>query len=100
MQQYPETIVIGGAIWKVKFSNVIEGKKSLLGLCDPAIKTLHIRKNQGEDETFSTFMHEVLHGFENEYDLKIPHRTIYKLEKPLAEFFQMNCLDLLTILEG
>lgn len=35
-------------------------------------------------EAYETLWHELLHSIEYEYEIKIPHELIYKLEKPLA----------------
>ncbi len=61
-----------------------------MGLCDPEKRVIYIRLGQPHSETFNTFIHEVLHAFEAEYDVDVPHETVYTLERALSDFLLTN----------
>jgi hypothetical protein len=54
------------------------------GHCDPDMRLIEIRDNLSSKVMVETFVHEFLHAVEHEYNLKIAHKLIYVLEKPLA----------------
>ena len=94
IRDYPRTWLIHHCIWHLKFKRSVdenhEKNKDTLGLCDPSSQTLYIRLNQVPRETLETFIHEVLHAFEEEYEVQLGHRVINKLEKAIADFILNN----------
>lgn len=54
------------------------------GETDPNTRTITLWHDQKPRAMLGTWIHEYLHAVEFEYDLKIPHRIIHKLEKPLV----------------
>lgn len=89
----PRQLVIKGAHWNVVLTrtlNVCEGEQ-ILGLCDPSLRTITIDKKQTPKQQWSTFMHEVLHALEFEYQVPISHKIIEKIEGPLGDFVKDNC---------
>ena len=99
VRKYPKMIVVREVPWRVRFCRKVPDGPDLLGLCDPASQTIYIKLKQKPKDTFMTFVHEVLHIFENEYDFDIPHKIIEQLEKPIAEFMAENwdlMLDMLV----
>jgi len=87
---YPRHIVIYKNIWDVKFSRgLIDGCD--LGQCDEALELLEISlKQKNRKELLKTFIHEVLHGIEKEYEIILGHDVINKLEDPLANLLLEN----------
>lgn len=83
---YPKEIVVGGAVYRVKFVRKIPGIEfdGLAGVACPSSKIIYIVLGQTPEERFSTFWHEVLHAIEFETEKKIPHKTIYALEAHLS----------------
>jgi len=45
-------------------------------------------------ELFRTYVHEVLHAFEDESDFEIDHPIVDRLELWITDFFISNFLDL------
>lgn len=84
--KYPKTIKIGKAVYKVKLVKHIHETKRRIqkGECDPNTHTIRLLKSLDRVELFETFVHELLHAIEFEHKIKIKHKTVYELEKPLA----------------
>lgn len=61
-----------------------------LGRCDPNKKQMLISMKHGKREAERTFIHEVLHAIEFEYDLRIPHALIRILEIPIWKILKLN----------
>ena len=87
---YPRHLIIGDSEWTVKFCRIILGDERLLGLCDPGDNSLKIRMKQDKMQTLLTFIHEVLHALENEYDFHLGEEKVLKLEKAIADFILVN----------
>lgn len=90
VREYPKEVTIGQQVYKIKFVRKIEGEGSTLGNCDPCNHIIKIKLGQSAAETFSTFVHEVLHGVENEHGFELPHAHVYKLERAIADFLMVN----------
>jgi hypothetical protein len=54
------------------------------GETDFAVRTITLWHDQAPRKLLETFIHEYLHAVEYEYDLKIPHKLVSTLEKPIA----------------
>jgi len=89
-KEYPKQLNINGEEWKVKFVNIIDKDIELHGQCDPGTRTIYIRNKQSEVERCATFIHEILHAFEAEYEIKISHKAIYQLEHAMMDFILVN----------
>lgn len=48
-----------------------------------------MRGDLGPRQMIETFLHEFLHAVDFEYDLKISHKLIYRLERPLRYMFDL-----------
>jgi len=86
--QYPKKVYLRDEVYKVKF---VKGLKNI-GETDPQKKRILIRAGMSRNETFRTFIHELLHFMEFEWPVKIKHKTVYKLEKALYHLLQDNFL--------
>lgn len=81
--------MIKGEEWRVVFVDRIEGKDTL-GMCDPSNRVIFIKNGQSKEETFKSYLHEILHALEMEHDIKISHKAIYALEQAVFLFLTEN----------
>jgi hypothetical protein len=95
---YPKTIRVNEDIWHIKFVRKVPerhyGKEVIWGLCDPGEFTIYIKQGQTREQTFSTFVHEVLHAIEASYDFHIDktdaHPKIYAIELAIVQLLRDN----------
>lgn len=93
---YPKSLKIGDRTYRIRFVKSIRGCKkdigdgATVGLFDPFRIEILIRIGQSPDETLKTLVHEVMHGFEYEYDIKISHKGVYKMEEAFFDFLCAN----------
>lgn len=75
-------------IWTVKFVRHIQPTdrdgKQTIGLTCPADNIIYIKTGLKPKERWETYIHEVLHAIEFSWGFRIPHKLIYRLEKPLV----------------
>ncbi len=60
------------------------------GVCDHETKQIVLRNGLRPMWILRTFIHEVFHAVEHEYDIAIPHKTIYKLERAFEKVLKLN----------
>ena len=85
--------LINDSIWKVLFVKSIKygnKNKGIVGITDFSSQEIHIKTNQSKTETLSTFIHEILHAMDEEYDMKLTHKQIYQLEEAIMDFMASN----------
>lgn len=80
--QYPPLVAINGKIYHVVFVGALPGA---VGMCDPKAKLILMLKGQEPIEMTDTFWHEVLHGFEEEFNCPLGHPKIRKLSQLIVE---------------
>lgn len=96
MRAYPPRLRIGDREYRLRFVRSIRGcrkgdvKGSTLGLYDPNRVEILVKRGLSADETLKTIIHEALHAIEDEYDIPLPHESVYKLEEALFDFFAAN----------
>lgn len=91
----PKELVIGDSIWTVKSVRKIqfnERKRETIGLNDPSTQEILIKTGMSPKERLTTLIHEIIHAFEDEYDVEIGHEIIEKIEDGVAQFFIDNFL--------
>lgn len=90
----PKELIIGESIWHVKRNRktLVINDHPLDGMCDPSDNTIYVHSNLRGKEALVTFVHEVLHAFEFEFDIKIGHPMIEALEYKLTHFLLDNFL--------
>lgn len=88
--KYPTTLKIKDAEWRIAFVDRIEKSKDTLGLMDPSNNLIYIQNGLSKEEMFKTFIHEVTHAFEVEYNIKISHKAVYQLEGAIFNFLKDN----------
>ena len=72
-------------VWVDRFDD-----PTVMGMCHPDLKQIHIKNGMSKAATLKTFIHELLHAIEFAYEIKIEHKTIYSLEDPLFYIFAYN----------
>lgn len=87
--QYPTSLKVKDEEYRVAFVADIAGDNTV-GQCDPGNRVIHIENGQSREEMLKTFIHETLHALEFEYDIKISHKAIYKLEIAIFNFIRDN----------
>ena len=95
IKDYKRTWCVGDEVWTIKFVRKVPGEQcdeNLFGLSDPSEQCNYIRLKQNKFKILCTFIHEMFHSIEAEYDFKIPHDLIWKLEIPIARFIIDNFL--------
>lgn len=86
IKDYPKELFLKGDCYKVVFVKNLKN----LGEVDPSSHTLRIRAGMSRNETFKTFIHEVLHIIEFSWPLPIPHKLVYNLEEAIFSFLLDN----------
>lgn len=82
---------IKGQVYTVHFRRKMPHR--LIGFCDQETRTIQLLMGQPYEETCATLIHELLHAIDFEFDIKIPHHLIYKLELPLLIFIIENYIE-------
>lgn len=93
-KNYPKSVKVKNSNYRIEWAEIIEETEEeyIRGEChtgrDKHIKLLSTLNDQ---EAFSTFWHEILHAFEEEYKIKLAHKkVVYALEGPLSKFLLDN----------
>jgi hypothetical protein len=90
--RYPKSILVKDEQYSVQMRTRIGGTKTTatVGECDSCDHVIRVLKSQSKEELFSTFIHELLHASSDEYDIKLTHRQVYKLERAIAQILLNN----------
>lgn len=84
----PDTLRIRNRKWKIeRLDNeylIYDGKRCRGFTCVDT-RTIELCSKLGSRTALVTLVHECVHAIGHEYDLKIPHKLIYAMEKPLAD---------------
>lgn len=91
----PKLFCVGDTVYtlrRVKRIKDIPDTKTLetIGMCDPSQHEILLRCDLRGFAELEAFIHEILHGFEAEYDFAIPHWLVYRIAKGLAHFIIDN----------
>lgn len=78
----PKSIKVGDEIYQIKFRKLIRCGlgPGVVGLTDPNDRIIYLKRGQTSSELMTTFIHEILHAINFEYEIKIKHKLIYNLE--------------------
>lgn len=92
-KKYPRRVYVRDSYYKILFVEA-EDKDldGAIGICDPARQFIKIRKGMSPRETLATFIHEMAHALEFEYNIPIKHKAVYKLEKAVFNLLLDNFL--------
>lgn len=88
---YPDSIRVRRKDYSLEFVPVLDA----LGQCDDEAKTIEIRSDLSERETFKTIIHELLHAIDCEFGLKLTHKQVYGLERGIHNVLCVNRLGFL-----
>lgn len=72
-------------VWVKEFSN-----KKQVGEIRYCQKQILLKLGEKEEETYSTFMHEIIHGFSAAYKLNLTEKQVLGLEKAIGAFLKLN----------
>lgn len=81
-KKIPKSFKAGRTNFKVNFVDKFEDG-NYLGLSDWNKNSIYIKKNQTKKELVKTYIHECLHIFSDEFDLKLSEKQVQGLEKTL-----------------
>lgn len=84
----PRIFYVGGEGYKILFTKKIKH----CGDTDGAAKVIRIRLGMSPRETMATLIHELIHALDFEYNFKIKHKTVYKMERAMISFLLDNFL--------
>lgn len=88
ISKYPKKVYVKGAVYRIKF---VKGLQDL-GNTDSGKNLISIRAGMSKNETFRTFIHELLHLLEFEWPVRLKHKTVYKLEEAIFALLMDNFL--------
>lgn len=66
------------------------GKDTLAECRSAPLKQIALRNNLSNKELIKSFLHEVLHCIEFEYNISIPHKTIHDMEEGIYKILKLN----------
>ena len=90
-KQYKKEWHVGEETYTLKFVSRIPGCKAKdVGLCDPESRIMYVKKGLSKAMLYRTVAHELLHAIEFEYEIEIPHKLVYQLEKAIVDTQLMN----------
>lgn len=84
----PKSFKVRKNTFKIEFVTRFEDGTHV-GLSDYDKKTIYLKKGQSKKELVHTYIHECLHIFSDEYNLKISEKQVQGLEKTLT-FWILN----------
>jgi len=79
-----------GVYYAIKWQAVIDNDPECCGLCDPGEQTITLKLGMSDTEIAKTFIHEMLHAIEAEWEEPIPHRIVYTLEEGIFKVLKLN----------
>lgn len=93
-RDFPREVEIReGVFYKIFFKRPAKmdtPKHIVWGFTDPNSREIWIRQGQTPHQRAQTFWHELQHAIEFEWEIDLPHKTVYDLEAPLAYIFNRN----------
>jgi hypothetical protein len=100
-RSYPKEFIVKDNVWKCKFTRKSpDNWEDTLGLCDPSTKEIFVKMGQKRRQIFETFCHELFHVIEDEYNIKIGHKLINKMEVAFADIYEDNYDLIIDLLLG
>lgn len=95
---FPKIVYINDTSYHIRFLKRLKYEgEDVVSLFCPDERTIFIKLGMSDSKTMQTFIHECLHAIEFEYDLKISHKLIYKMEDPILKFIYQNILEFLDL---
>lgn len=89
-KDFPKCVYLAEDVcYQIKFKRGLQAK-GYMGVCCFDIKEIWISTGLTCQERLETFWHEISHALDFEYGIKLTHKQVYALEKPLSDLFQKN----------
>ena len=88
---------IADEVYRVYHVKCIDKDPKVYGVCDPETHEIFIREGQSSMGYLRTLIHETIHALEEEYKIKIKHKSVHKLEHAIASFIIDNASLLSTL---
>ena len=76
--------------YEIVFQDVIKSDLNCLGFCDGNKHIIYLKNGLSKKELKKTFLHEVFHAWCFEYNINIPHESIYLLEDAVLNTLSLN----------
>lgn len=76
--------------YQVVWSDCVAGNTEIRGLCEQGKRQITILTGMSPQLTTETFIHEVFHALEFEYEIEIPHKSIHLLEGAVLKLLKLN----------
>ena len=90
----PKTLIIGKSEWSVvmlkEIDKPLKDGTITWGYCDEAKQQIEILSRLKTRPRLRTFIHEVMHAFEDEYGLEIEHKLLDKIATAFADLILVN----------
>lgn len=86
--EYPKEVHIGEETYQIIFP--LKMPRGIVGECCSADKYIRIRRTQSKAQLFRSFVHEVLHAIEAEYEIPVSHKAVYGLERAIVDTLLFN----------
>lgn len=61
-----------------------------LGSCDKNSRQILILLGMSKKETLATFIHELIHAIEFEYNIAIPHLAVHQMDLAIEAILRLN----------
>lgn len=88
--QFPKTLQVSDEVYKIQWVRAFKGHDNQVGECCWTDKIIRIKLGQTPSDRLKTFIHEVIHAYECEFGLKMPHKLVYQMEEALFQFLMEN----------
>jgi Zn-dependent peptidase ImmA (M78 family) len=90
-KDYPSHFNVKDEVYEIRMVSRIPGEnKTVEGMCDDGAKIIWIRKNQSPRGLLRTLVHELFHALDGEYNLRLRHEQVWKLETAVEAFLTDN----------
>jgi hypothetical protein len=79
-----------GVYYKVLWQEIIADDHSCMGITIKEDRTIIIKIGMSNTDTAKTFIHELIHAIEFEYNEPIPERIVYALDEGIFKVLKLN----------
>jgi len=85
----PESLIIGEAVYTIKYVDAFEDVHQM-GLCDADLYVITLKQGMPPHQEMAVLIHEILHAVCFEAGMRLKHKHIERLERPLASLIMRN----------
>jgi len=76
--------------YEIVYQDIIQNDPDCMGLCDPNKHIIFIQIGLSKKQLYKTFIHELTHAWNFEFELGISHESIYLLEDAILKTLTLN----------